>query len=67
MDTTRLASSPAGIWKDIATTNADEIGAALDTLIALLQELRADLSAGDRLVEVFDAAARWRSTLVSQS
>ena len=33
-DTTRLASSPADIWKDIAATNADEIGPALDALIA---------------------------------
>ncbi len=27
VDTTRLASSPADIWQDIAATNADEIGA----------------------------------------
>ena len=47
-DTTRLASSPSDIWTDIAATNADEIGAALDDLIALLQELRADLAQGDR-------------------
>ena len=40
VDTTRLASSPADIWKDIAATNADEIGAALDALIAVLQDLR---------------------------
>jgi prephenate dehydrogenase len=59
-DTTRLASSPADIWVDIAATNADEIGDALDTLIALLQELRRDLPHGDRLAEVFGAAARWR-------
>src|SRR5262245_19795752 len=32
-DTTRLASSPADIWRDIASTNADEIGPALDALI----------------------------------
>src|SRR5207244_13583806 len=42
-DTTRLASSPADIWVDIAATNADQIGAALDTLIAVLQDLRRDL------------------------
>jgi prephenate dehydrogenase len=63
VDTTRLASSPAEIWKDIAATNADEIGAALDTLIALLQELRADLPDGERLAEVFDAAGVWRRQL----
>lgn len=62
-DTTRLASSPADIWRDIAATNADEIGPALDTLIEVLQDLRADLAAGDRLTEVFSAATRWRETL----
>ena len=63
VDTTRLASSPAEIWKDIAATNADEIGEALDTLISLLQELRGDLQAGDRLADVFDQANHWRSAL----
>lgn len=62
-DTTRLASSPPDIWKDIAATNADEIGPALDALIALLQDLRRDLPDGDRLAEVFAAAAGWRGTL----
>jgi prephenate dehydrogenase len=62
-DTTRLAASPADIWRDIASTNADEIGPALDTLIDLLRELRADLRDGDRLGEVFDEAARWRASL----
>ena len=62
-DTTRLASSPPDIWRDIAATNADEIGPALDALIALLQELRRDLPDGDRLAEVFTDAARWRAAL----
>jgi len=62
-DTTRLASSPPDIWTDIAATNADEIGPALDTLIALLQDLRRDLPEGDRLADVFTDAARWRATL----
>jgi prephenate dehydrogenase len=60
-DTTRLASSPPDIWRDIAATNADEIGPALDTLIALLQDLRRDLQEGDRLAEVFADASRWRN------
>jgi prephenate dehydrogenase len=63
VDTTRLASSPSDIWRDIAATNADAIGAALDTLIELLQELRQDLTAGDRLEDVFVAAGRWREKL----
>lgn len=62
-DTTRLASSPADIWKDIGSTNAGEIGPALDALIAVLEDLRRDLSAGDRLTEVFTAANRWRDSL----
>src|SRR5215831_16089238 len=62
-DTTRLASSPADIWKDIATTNADEIGPALDALIGVLQDLRRDLPRGERLDEVFTEAARWREKL----
>jgi prephenate dehydrogenase len=67
VDTTRLASSPAEIWRDIAATNADEMGPALDTLIALLRELRADLTRGDRLTEVFDEAGRWRDKLTGRS
>jgi prephenate dehydrogenase len=62
-DTTRLASSPDDIWQDVAATNADEIGPALDTLIAVLQTLRGDLPEGDRLADVFAAARRWRERL----
>ena len=63
VDTTRLASSPAEIWKDITATNADEIGPALDALIGLLQELRADLATGERLDDIFQEAAAWRARL----
>jgi len=62
-DTTRLASSPAEIWRDITATNADEIGLALDELITMLQDLRRDLPVGDRLADVFNAAASWRRAL----
>ena len=65
VDTTRLASSPPDIWQDVAATNADEIAVALDTFIALLQELRGDLAEGDRLAEVFVGAARWREKLAT--
>jgi prephenate dehydrogenase len=64
-DTTRLASSPPEIWKDIAATNADELAIALDALIGLLRELRADLAGGDRLSEVFEDARQWRERLPS--
>jgi prephenate dehydrogenase len=62
-DTTRLSSSPPEIWRDIAATNADELGPALDALIAVLQDLRRDLPDGDRLAEIFTSAARWRASL----
>ena len=65
-DTTRLAASPPDIWRDIAATNADQIGPALDALIALLQDLRRDLPDGERLADVFSDAARWRATLKRQ-
>src|SRR5712691_8043729 len=52
-DTTRLAASPAGIWKDIAATNAEEIRAALDALITTLQDLRSDVESGERLTDIF--------------
>ena len=67
VDTTRLASSPPEIWKDVAATNADHIATALDLLIARLQDMRGDLERGDRLAEIFDAAAEWRGRLVSHT
>jgi prephenate dehydrogenase len=66
VDTTRLAGSPADIWRDIAATNADEIGPALDTLIDVLTDLRRDLSDGDRLADVFSDAGRWRKKLTDR-
>jgi prephenate dehydrogenase len=63
LDTTRLASSPAGIWKDVCATNTDEIGAALDVLIDTLLRLRRGLASDAAIDEVFGSAARWRERL----
>jgi prephenate dehydrogenase len=63
VDTTRLAGSPGEIWADICTSNADEIGTALDALIALLQQVRAGLRDRDAIAQLFGAANRWRSAL----
>jgi prephenate dehydrogenase len=63
-DSTRLASSPASVWRDICAANADDIGPALDALIARLTELRADLQHGRVVEEVFDDAAQWRAELM---
>jgi prephenate dehydrogenase len=65
-DTTRLASSPADIWKEVCATNVDEIGPALDALIAVLSQLRADLATGKSIEDVFDSANLWREALVSR-
>ena len=65
IDTTRLASSPADIWKEVCATNADEIGSALDALITVLRQLRADLQTGKSIDEVFESANLWRETLLS--
>jgi len=62
-DTTRLASSPAGIWKEVCATNADEVGSALDALIAVLTQLRGDLQTGDAVGDVFASANLWRERL----
>jgi len=67
VDSTRLASSPADIWRDIAASNADQIGPALDALIAALQSLRTDLHGGTRIAEVFAGAKRWREQLTERS
>jgi prephenate dehydrogenase len=62
-DTTRLATSPAGVWRDVASTNEDVLREALDTLIATLLELRDSLGSGRAIDEVFTSACRWRETL----
>ena len=64
LDTTRLASSPASVWRDICSSNADLITRALDDLIAALTALRADLNGSDTLEALFTDAARWRSELL---
>jgi prephenate dehydrogenase/uncharacterized protein (DUF952 family) len=65
VDTTRLAASPADVWRDICATNADVISTALDQLIERLNDLRADLHRGDALEAVFGGAARWRAELLA--
>ena len=63
VDSTRLASSPAAMWKDVCATNADAIRAGLDLLIDRLGDLRAGLDGGEVMDVVFADAARWRADL----
>jgi prephenate dehydrogenase len=62
-DSTRLASSPAGVWTEICQTNAAPLGAALDALIADLQQVRQQLAAPDKMAKWLESGARWRSEL----
>jgi prephenate dehydrogenase len=63
-DTTRLASSPPDIWRDIADTNADNLSRAIDELIELLQRLKPGTAgSGDALERTFGSAARWKQVL----
>ena len=64
VDTTRLAASPADIWRDIAATNADLIRPALDRLIAQLTALRDGLAEGDAIDRAFEEANHWREKLM---
>lgn len=59
-DTTRLAASPADIWREIASTNGDNIGSAIDQLIDVLTRMK---SGGDAIAETFESAARWKRVL----
>lgn len=63
MDTTRLATSPPDIWRDVAATNEDVLRDALDTLIRTLTDLRNGLDTGDSIDAVFTSACRWRTSL----
>jgi prephenate dehydrogenase len=64
IDSTRLASSPADVWRDVCAANADAIGEALDRMIATLTALRAGLSQEDVIDALFDEAGRWRAELM---
>ena len=63
LDTTRLAASPAGIWKDVASTNEDVLHDALDALIRTLTDVRDSLATGEAIDAVFTSACRWRNAL----
>jgi prephenate dehydrogenase len=64
-DTTRLATSPSDIWRDVTATNVNAIRQALDELIMVLQKLKADLESGTELERLFESARHWKSVLES--
>jgi len=64
VDTTRLAASPAQIWRDIAATNDDMLREALDALIRTLTDLRNGLGNAESIDATFTSATRWRDALL---
>ena len=63
-DTTRLASSPGDIWRDIAATNSDNLSRAIDELVDVLQRLKPGAAGSrDALDRTFESAARWKQVL----
>lgn len=64
-DTTRVASSPSEVWRDIFATNADRIAAALDRFGATFHDLAALARRGDAagLAGALDAARAARERL----
>jgi prephenate dehydrogenase len=64
VDSTRLASSPADVWRAVCASNAGDIGVALDRLIERLQQVRAGLSDGATVDTLFERAAHWRAELM---
>ncbi|HVL66587.1 MAG TPA: prephenate dehydrogenase/arogenate dehydrogenase family protein [Vicinamibacterales bacterium] len=61
-DSTRLAGSPADIWRDIVATNETNVRRALDAMIQALTRLRDD-GDGAVLERTFDHARRARRAL----
>lgn len=46
-DTTRIAMSPASLWRDICIMNSENVVSALDLFIRELEEMKGRLEAGD--------------------
>jgi prephenate dehydrogenase len=65
LDTTRIAASPAEVWRDIALSNAAALRAGLDEFRRALDDLEKSVAAGDgrALVALIEAAATARRRL----
>jgi len=66
MDFTRLALSPYEIWRDIFSTNAPSVDAALSAFIVKLEELRSTLQ-GPAMERAFEEAAEAALTIRNSS
>jgi prephenate dehydrogenase len=61
-DSLRLAASPYAMWRDIAFTNSDNLGRALDRLVHAVEQLRTHLTSRD-LENSFAEANRLHKSL----
>jgi len=61
-DSLRLAASPYSMWRDIAFTNSDNLGRALDRLAQAIEQLRTHLTSRD-LENSFAEAKRLHKSL----
>ncbi len=63
-DTTRLASSPGGIWRDIAATNPRQVAESLDALIDVLTRLKLQTAKPEADFDgLFASARHWKDVL----
>ncbi len=62
-DSLRLAASPYAMWRDIAFTNSDNLGRALDRLAHAVEQLRTHLTSRD-LESSFAEANRLQKSLL---
>ena len=68
LDTTRIASGPAGVWRDILMANASNGAAAVGRLIRELQKVQKTLKEKDekRIVQMLTKAQQKRNELVEK-
>ncbi len=67
-DMTRIASSPFAMWKQILASNTDEVLAALDGYISILEDMRACLADSDEsgIESFFRSSEATRSSVPQQ-
>jgi len=64
-DMTRIASSPYAMWKQILSSNADEVLSALDAYILILNDMRSCLATSDEsgIESFFKSSEKTRSAV----
>lgn len=66
MDTTRIASGPAGIWRDVLLSNIGNLDKGIDKIVRELLEIKSAIKAEDerRIEKLLEAARDKRNALV---